>query len=574
VKARSIAITLGLTLLVLATATPGLPAAEEPVGPFPDRIRLSAPAHDPGSIEVSPEGERVTYYDFAEGKMYVADITTGQRRWLGDFPPWEVEYTPDGNGVVVRIDPVGGSHLRRRGLESGSVEINSESLSLLNPLFSTTFDGLSVVHGGSDGGIKWWDKDGSVRTLTATSAGGLGAAPDRDLILYSTHDGGTDQTTIRGITSTGVETTFGAMDGIAGYSHDKTEFTFLPDQDRAIVSLQLRDGRNLAWGSWILDLVTEELDYAAPAFTPQVSPDGSVAFFEVEDSGLVYGRIVPTENPDQAVDLPDQVPSRFWVHPDWTHVAESGDGVRIYEMDGTFVRNLNASGGSFTATFVDDYFVSSQEFPSNIPVFSYRIDPGSSERISRAVTRAWVLGGYDGFVYWREFKNGTWDIWRAEPNGRWRARITRSYDGLTEDFVEVVPATGMLVFEAQGSIWAIDLDVLPEYACLNLLATHIGTNGHDVIDGTDGDDVILGLSGNDIIRGGEGRDRLCGNHGNDRLVGELGDDRIRGDNDDDELLGKGGDDIIIDRQGSNDVDGGSGTDTCKVTGVMTGCELP
>lgn len=78
-------------------------------------------------------------------------------------------------------------------------------------------------------------------------------------------------------------------------------------------------------------------------------------------------------------------------------------------------------------------------------------------------------------------------------------------------------------------------------------ATHIGTNGNDIIRGSYGDDVIVSLGGNDIVYGMSGNDVICGGDGNDRLYGNSGND------------------ILIGQEGFDSVNGGKGLDTCDST---------
>ena len=138
-----------------------------------------------------------------------------------------------------------------------------------------------------------------------------------------------------------------------------------------------------------------------------------------------------------------------------------------------------------------------------------------------------MIGSHDAFVYWREFRNGSWTIWRSQPDGKWRARVSQTFGTMLRSFATVTDDTGMLVFEADGTLWAIDGGVLPKYACVDLLATHI-----------------------------DGRDWLFGGDG------------------DDEVPGNAGDDDIEDKLGANDTNGGPGTDLCEVTGSAASCELP
>ena len=81
--------------------------------------------------------------------------------------------------------------------------------------------------------------------------------------------------------------------------------------------------------------------------------------------------------------------------------------------------------------------------------------------------------------------------------------------------------------------------------------------------GTLGDDEITGDSVPNWICGWAGADTLLGLGGADRLLGGAGDDELGGGLGDDELEGGDGDDVIdAFGDGADDVDGGSGFDTC------------
>lgn len=106
--------------------------------------------------------------------------------------------------------------------------------------------------------------------------------------------------------------------------------------------------------------------------------------------------------------------------------------------------------------------------------------------------------------------------------------------------------------------WAFVVPLLPtvpasaaEAVCEGRAATHIGTEGDDVLVGTDGDDVMVGLGGDDTVSGLLGNDVICGDAGSDRLAGMAGDDRILGGRDSD-----AGGDVIWPGTGSDHVDAG------------------
>ncbi len=95
-----------------------------------------------------------------------------------------------------------------------------------------------------------------------------------------------------------------------------------------------------------------------------------------------------------------------------------------------------------------------------------------------------------------------------------------------------------------------------------------GADGEDgdTLIGGDGNDIIYGGgSGDDSIEGGEGDDTLVGADGNDVIYGGDGDDSIVGGDGDETLVGGDGNDVIY--GGTNDqIWGGIGSDTFRVTG--------
>jgi hypothetical protein len=438
---------------------------------------------------------------------------------------------------------------------------------------------MSVAYLDPDYTITWWDADGAVTPLVSLDWPiGFAGAPDRDVIVYAEFDATTEDISIGGVTSSGAKTTYGTIPGFDGFvpaEFGGVQFTFLPDQDSVIIAFDLRDGIYREYTAWILDLESGGLEYAAPALEHRVSPDGSLAFFDVDASGGDYGRIVPTEHPSSAIDLP--VNGRRWIiNSDWTYVLEDGLEDRIYDLGGNLVRTVDASIDN--AVFAGDdlvFSVYSSTPPYDATLYSEPITGGARRRLSQTRDSVWPRGtGDSGFVYWTETNLDSTTVWRSMPDGKWRARLTRASVG-SSSFSSLTDNGTMLLFEGDGALWAIDIGALPKYSCVDLLATHIGTKKKDVIDGTDGDDVIVGLGGNDIIRGGEGRDRICSGNGDDRVIGEGDRDWLRGGNGDDQLDGKSGDDNINDRLGTNDVDGGPGSaDLCKATGVIVNCEKP
>ncbi|MBY0362246.1 MAG: cadherin domain-containing protein [Phreatobacter sp.] len=86
-------------------------------------------------------------------------------------------------------------------------------------------------------------------------------------------------------------------------------------------------------------------------------------------------------------------------------------------------------------------------------------------------------------------------------------------------------------------------------------------------------DTLDGGNGNDTIYGGEQRDSLIGGAGNDRLFGGGGNDTINGGSGSDVLSGGAGNDTFLfaasDFAAGESVDGGTGTDTIRVSGSNT-----
>jgi RTX calcium-binding nonapeptide repeat (4 copies) len=95
-----------------------------------------------------------------------------------------------------------------------------------------------------------------------------------------------------------------------------------------------------------------------------------------------------------------------------------------------------------------------------------------------------------------------------------------------------------------------------------------GRNGNDVIYAGAADDTVLGENGDDRLFGGEDDDVVTGGNGADRVVGRLGSDRLNGSIGDDTL-------VANDMRGADTLDGGSGTDSCRVDALdtWTSCEV-
>lgn len=87
-----------------------------------------------------------------------------------------------------------------------------------------------------------------------------------------------------------------------------------------------------------------------------------------------------------------------------------------------------------------------------------------------------------------------------------------------------------------------------------------GQNGNDIITGQAENDSLLGGSGDDVMDGGDGDDRMNGNDGHDTMTGGLGNDTMTGHTGD---LGSddAGKDSMDGGDGDDKLDGGKGNDT-------------
>ncbi|MDH3705139.1 MAG: hypothetical protein OES57_03690 [Acidimicrobiia bacterium] len=111
-----------------------------------------------------------------------------------------------------------------------------------------------------------------------------------------------------------------------------------------------------------------------------------------------------------------------------------------------------------------------------------------------------------------------------------------------------------------GSTPRADCGAPPVEHCRGLVATIVGTPGHDQLVGTDGADVIVGLGGRDTIVGGGGDDVICSGSGADTVDAGAGDDYVHGGQTDDSIVGGAGDDVLIGGLQDDDIDGGPGAD--------------
>jgi hypothetical protein len=115
--------------------------------------------------------------------------------------------------------------------------------------------------------------------------------------------------------------------------------------------------------------------------------------------------------------------------------------------------------------------------------------------------------------------------------------------------------------------------------CKGKVATHLGTNGNDVLVGTPEDDVVVGLGGKDRIKTGNGNDTICAGSGSDRVragnsakggfdlvLGEGGKDKLFGQGGRDRLRGGGGKDLIKAGSGRDRLAGQKGNDQLRGQG--------
>ena len=152
-------------------------------------------------------------------------------------------------------------------------------------------------------------------------------------------------------------------------------------------------------------------------------------------------------------------------------------------------------------------------------------------------------------------------------------------------FISLVLVAGTLAFGAAPA------ESQP-FTCKGLPATHVGTNGDDVIEGTEGRDVIVARLGHDTIYGYGGNDVICAGHGrdvvwagagddvvdagsnHDQVHGGPGNDQLTGERGDDTLWGDAGNDIVLGGGGRRDsAIGGADRDVCRAELVSSAtCE--
>lgn len=101
------------------------------------------------------------------------------------------------------------------------------------------------------------------------------------------------------------------------------------------------------------------------------------------------------------------------------------------------------------------------------------------------------------------------------------------------------------------------------FTCFGEPATHVGTNGDDLIFGTKGPDVIVARLGHDRIDAGGGDDLICAGHGNDIVNAGGGNDRVDSGRGHDTTHGGPGNDTITGNRGNDTLNGGGGNDTLR-----------
>ncbi|MEQ6901497.1 hypothetical protein [Nocardioides sp. YIM 152588] len=98
-----------------------------------------------------------------------------------------------------------------------------------------------------------------------------------------------------------------------------------------------------------------------------------------------------------------------------------------------------------------------------------------------------------------------------------------------------------------------------------------GGAGRDVLEGGGGSDILYGEAGPDVLRGDGGRDDLYGGDGPDTMYGGDEDDYLYGDGGDDRLYGEDGRDVLHGGDGHDRCGGGAGGDIvysdCEVRGA-------
>lgn len=136
---------------------------------------------------------------------------------------------------------------------------------------------------------------------------------------------------------------------------------------------------------------------------------------------------------------------------------------------------------------------------------------------------------------------------------------------------EAIVKSSMLRLVALGALLAANLVPAAasarEPSCATEEATHVGTEGDDVIQGTSGDDVIVARGGNDAIRTFAGNDIVCAGSGDDRVrTGRGFQDQIYAGSGDDVVHGGPGRNLLVAGPGSDRMYGSSHFDNFESPG--------
>ena len=206
---------------------------------------------------------------------------------------------------------------------------------------------------------------------------------------------------------------------------------------------------------------------------------------------------------------------------------------------------------------------------------------------------------FDAGAYLNTYINGDGTFVSGQNEETFLAAITADYEALINLYRETIgdvfgDDTSANFANATVAILTDGADTKAFTSASEIIATFNGNDvvfaggGNDkVIGGADvdklygeaGNDVLYGYAGNDTLEGGEGNDKLVGGLGDDVLSGGAGDDYILAQtgNDtittgtgNDEVIASLGDDIItVDGSGAKTIDGGTGTDTLRISNISS-----
>lgn len=148
---------------------------------------------------------------------------------------------------------------------------------------------------------------------------------------------------------------------------------------------------------------------------------------------------------------------------------------------------------------------------------------------------------------------------------------------------DLVDATGSATLSNQAEVMSLitpdpdtnnnstteDTEVRP--GCDGLLATIVGTPGHDNIAGTPNNDVIATLAGRDNISSGDGNDTICSGSGGDNINAGSGEDFVDSGSGNDRISAGPGDDTVDGGPDRDYIFGGPGADICINAELTFGC---